>query len=87
MHNLQEQLLVIISTPIYIIIIGVEILLSQLHQKKLYSTKDTATNIYLMILNATVDVLFRIIYLQIFQFFFNHAVMQWNKGIWYWIIL
>jgi hypothetical protein len=38
------------TTPIYVVIILAEMLLSYFHNKHYYSAKDTATNIYLSLL-------------------------------------
>lgn len=87
MDSLREQWLIFISTPIYIIIIGLELLLSHLHHRKAYTLKDTATNLYLMLLNTGIDLAFRIVYLAILQFFFLRAVMQWHNPFLYWFVL
>lgn len=87
METLREQWLILISTPIYFIIIGLEILLSHIQHRKLYSFKDTVTNIYLMLLNSGLDLLFRIIYLAILQFFFIHSELVWTNVFAYWFIL
>ncbi len=71
---LKEQLLILITTPLYIIVIGVEMLLSHLHLKKYYTLKDTMMNVYLCLLNGGIDLLFRAIYifilLSIYKFHF-----------------
>ncbi len=85
--SLHEQLLILISTPFYILIIGLELLLSHLQQRKLYSWKDTASNIYLMLLNAGIDLGFRIVYVAVFLFFYNHRFITWHAGILYWVLL
>ena len=87
MDSLREQWLIFISTPIYIIIIGLELLLSHMHHRKAYTLKDTATNLYLMLLNTGIDLAFRIVYLAILQFFFLRAVMQWHNPFLYWFVL
>ncbi|MEO8116624.1 MAG: sterol desaturase family protein [Bacteroidota bacterium] len=87
MELVKEQLLWIISTPIYIIIIGGELLLSHFQHKKAYTLKDTAANVYLMILNSVVDLLFRIIYIAILAWIFQFAVIKWERGFMYWFIL
>lgn len=87
MDSLREQWLIFISTPIYIIIIGLELLLSHLHHRKAYTLKDTATNLYLMLLNTGIDLAFRIVYLAILQFFFLRAVVQWHNSFLYWFVL
>ena len=85
--SLHEQLLILVSTPFYVIIIGLELLLSHLQHRKLYTWKDTAGNIYLMLLNAGIDLSFRIIYVAVFLYLFNHRLMNWTTGISYWVIL
>jgi len=87
MNDLKEQLLIIYSTPLYIFIIGVELILSHLWHKNLYTFKDTITNAYLMLLNAGVDLLFRICYLVVWNYFFIHALMNWQSGWYYWVFL
>ncbi len=87
MELVKEQLLWIISTPIYIIIIGGELLLSHFQHKKTYTLKDTASNVYLMILNSVVDLSFRIIYIAILAWIFQFAVIKWERGFMYWFIL
>ncbi len=59
---MKEQLLIMIATPIYIIVIGLEILLSHLRAKKYYTIKETLMNVYLTLANAGIDFLFRWIY-------------------------
>jgi sterol desaturase/sphingolipid hydroxylase (fatty acid hydroxylase superfamily) len=87
MHELREQWLILVSTPIYFIIIGIEILLTHLHELKSYTVKDTATNVYLMLLNAAVDLGFRIVYLAILQYFFLHSFYHIPNPFLYWGLL
>ena len=87
MNEIREQWLILISTPIYLIIIGVELLLSHLSSRKAYTLKDTLTNVYLMVANSVIDVLFRVIYVAILAMVFKHAVYQWHNPISYWLIL
>lgn len=87
MNEIREQLLIFISTPIYLIIIGVELLLSHLSHRKSYTVKDTLTNIYLMLVNSGIDLLFRVIYVTILAIVFKHAIYEWHNQISYWLIL
>jgi sterol desaturase/sphingolipid hydroxylase (fatty acid hydroxylase superfamily) len=87
MSALREQLLWIISTPLYFIIIGVELLLTHLQHRKSYTIKDTAANLYLMLANSGIDLAFRIVYLAILTWFYNRASINWQSGIAYWLIL
>jgi len=83
----REQLLILFSTPAYVIIIGLELLLSHLQHRKLYSWKDTASNVYLMLLNATIDLSFRVIYVAILIHVFDHKLFSWKMGVSYWVML
>jgi sterol desaturase/sphingolipid hydroxylase (fatty acid hydroxylase superfamily) len=87
--QLNEESLIAIATPLYIVVIGTEILLSHLQLKKYYTVKDTLMNIYLSLLNAGIDLLFRAIYLFIIlQWFYNHHVFELKAHPWfYWLLL
>jgi len=87
MEAIREQWLILISTPIYIIIIGIELLLSHLSHRKVYSFKDTFTNVYLMVLNGGLDLLFRVFSLAILNFFYSKGWVTWQEGLLYWIAL
>ena len=87
MDSLREQWLIFISTPAYFIIIGVELLLSHLHNRRLYTTKDTLANIYLMLLNSGIDLAFRIVYLAILQYFYIQSILSVHQVFFYWLIL
>ncbi len=88
MDALREQWLILISTPVYIIIIGLELLLTHLqHRKAAYTLADTAANLYLMILNGTIDLSFRIVYLAILQYFYQHAFLTLSDAVAYWLVL
>ena len=89
MTTAREQLLLFITTPLYLIVIGLEIFLSKLRQQNTYTLKDTAQNIYFMLLNGGIDLLFRAVYIGfILTFFYNHRFVEGIKIPWlYWIIL
>ncbi len=87
MHAFYEQLLILISTPLYLFIIGLELLLSNYGRKKVYTWKDTAANVYLMFLNACVDIFVRGGYLLVLNYFFHYQVFSFTNVIVYWIML
>jgi len=87
MDSIREQWLILISTPFYLCIIGIEILLSHLQHKKSYTIKDSLTNFYLMLLNGGLDLSFRIVSMAILQYFFSRSAFHWQEGIVYWICL
>jgi uncharacterized membrane protein AbrB (regulator of aidB expression) len=55
MKSIREQWLILISTPIYVIIIGLELLLFHVQHRKQYTVKDTITNVYLMLMNGGIN--------------------------------
>jgi sterol desaturase/sphingolipid hydroxylase (fatty acid hydroxylase superfamily) len=84
----KEQLLFLIATPIYLIVIGLEILLSNLNLKKYYSVKETLMNIYLCILNGGIDLIFRAVYVLILVFFYQFHFISFSFNfILYWFLL
>ncbi len=87
MESLREQWLILISTPIYFIIIGIEILLTHLQERENYTWKNVGTNLYLMLLNTGIDVAFRIVYFAILHFFYQHSLITLQEGIIYWLAL
>jgi sterol desaturase/sphingolipid hydroxylase (fatty acid hydroxylase superfamily) len=59
MNEIRELFLLKLSIPIYTIVIGIEILFSYWHEKKYYSTRGILANIYLTLLNISLDFLVR----------------------------
>ena len=87
MQSLREQLLILISTPLYVIIIGIEVLLSNYRHRKLYTWKDSLTNFLLMLLNGGIDLLFRGVTLVILDFCWRHRIISIENAVIYWIAL
>ena len=85
----REQLLILVSTPLYLVVIGLELFLSHLRKQASYTLKDTLTNIYLMLLNGGIDLLFRVIYIGlILSFFYDHRFLHPINTPWvYWLVL
>ncbi|MFL5762613.1 MAG: sterol desaturase family protein [Bacteroidia bacterium] len=87
MTEFRETLLIAITTPIYAIVIGAEMLFSYLHERKHYSVKGTLSNIYLTSLNLGLDILVRGICLLVLQFFFQFHFTQVRTPWLYWTLL
>lgn len=88
MGSIREQLLILLSTPFYLIIIGIEVLLSNIQRSQTYTWRNTIQNIYLMLANSGIDLLFRSIYIGfILTYFYNHSFLSPETGILYWVIL
>ena len=82
-ESLRETILILVSSPIYLIIIGLEVFLSNYKHEdhhhrssgsrpKTYTWSDTLTNVYLMLLNGGIDLLFRGVYLLILTVCYRH---------------
>jgi sterol desaturase/sphingolipid hydroxylase (fatty acid hydroxylase superfamily) len=88
MDQLQKQILLLFSVPIYAIIIPFEIVISNFKRLEFYSWKETAINIYLNLFNAAIDLLLRLVIgLTVLNFFYQyHVTIHWNPII-YWTLL
>jgi len=75
------------TTPIYVVIILAEMLLSCFHNKHYYSAKDTATNIYLSLLNFFLDLLMKTFVLIILGFFYQYKFFEISNPWVYWFML
>jgi sterol desaturase/sphingolipid hydroxylase (fatty acid hydroxylase superfamily) len=88
MDLLREKILFLISTPLYTILIGLEMGLSAWHHRKLYSSKGTLVNFYLMFLNFGLDVLLRGFVLVFLGWFYLNYKLVSIDNVWvYWIAL
>jgi sterol desaturase/sphingolipid hydroxylase (fatty acid hydroxylase superfamily) len=87
MNEIKEQWLILMSTPVYLVIIGLELLLTHLQHRKAYALKDTAINVYLMLLNSAIDLGFRVIYLVILNYFYIRAWISIENVFLYWLLL
>ncbi len=82
----SELIFLAVTTPLYILLIGGEILCSYWHEKGFYTTKDTLTNIYLTSLNMGLDILMRGVVLFILCYFNGLNPTDWGESwpILYW---
>lgn len=84
----HEQILLLVTTPIYVVVIAFEIILSHWQTKGFYSFKEVINNIYLTLVNAGLDLLCRGFYLIPLLFCFHHKVIDLeNSPFAYWFIL
>jgi sterol desaturase/sphingolipid hydroxylase (fatty acid hydroxylase superfamily) len=87
MEEFKESILILISTPIYAVVIGAEILASYIHKHKHYSWRGTFENVYLMLLNMSLDILMRGVALLVMNFFFQHHFIAIETTWLYWLLL
>lgn len=85
---MKEQFLILASTPLYLAVIGVEILLSHIHLRKYYNLRDTLVNVYLCLINGGIDLLFRAVYVVILIWFYEMRFVDFsNSLVIYWAAL
>ncbi len=87
MQHFSEFGFVATIIPIYAVVIGIEILLSSIQSRPVYTFKDTLTNIYQTTLNMGLDIAFRTFYLFVLGYAFQHAFVQIEYKILYWATL
>ena len=86
MNEFRELILIKISLPIYILVIGIEFFYSHFKNKGLYSAKGVIANTYLTLLNMGLDVLIRGICLFVLYYFYQfhftslstHPILYWS---------
>lgn len=79
--------IILISTPIYVVFIGAEILFSAYFKHKKYSVFGTIENFYLMLLNMGLDILMRAFTLFILGFFYSFKLLTIENLFLYWALL
>ncbi|MFO0356774.1 MAG: sterol desaturase family protein [Sphingobacteriaceae bacterium] len=88
MEEFRELVLILTTTPIYAIVIGLEMWYSHKHHRHLYSTKGTLSNVYLTVLNMGLDVIMRTACLFILNYFYQYRfVDQYTNVFVYWTLL
>jgi sterol desaturase/sphingolipid hydroxylase (fatty acid hydroxylase superfamily) len=81
----NEELFIALSSPFYVVIILTEIIVSNAQKLERYTVKDTAKNIFLMICNSLIDLGFRLVYIPVFVFLYNHRLFTIEYAWIYWI--
>jgi sterol desaturase/sphingolipid hydroxylase (fatty acid hydroxylase superfamily) len=87
MRALYDQVLVLVSTPLYVLIIGAELLISHIEGVKAYSARDTIHNFCLSLITGLTDLLMRSISFVVLTFFFQATAISWPHSVAYWLVL
>ena len=88
MHSSREALFILFSIPLYTLLIGAEIILSNWQHRKYYSLKSTLQNIYLTLVNAGLDFILRTaFYVSVLMWSFEHRFFQFENSFVYWFSL
>lgn len=88
MELFREQLLLLVSVPVILGAILLEIIVTHFHGIRAYSRRETLTNFYMAALNGSLDLLLRaVLVLPLMLWAWNHRGMDLDKGWFYWIAL
>ena len=88
MHSSREALFILFSIPLYTLLIGAEIILSNWQHRKYYSFNSTLQNIYLTLVNAGLDFILRTaFYVSVLMWSFEHRFFQFENSFVYWFSL
>ncbi|MDZ4289800.1 MAG: sterol desaturase family protein [Prosthecobacter sp.] len=88
MELFREQVLLLISVPVILIAILVEIVLTHFHGVRAYSWRETLTNFYLAALNGSLDLLLRaLVVLPALALCWQHRFFDLHHSGVYWIAL
>lgn len=88
MESTREAWFIIISIPLYAILIGSEIIMSNWQGKKFYSFRETLHNVYLTLINAGIDLLLRwAFYVSVLAWCYQQHFFSIENVYLYWILL
>src|SRR5688572_8765380 len=88
MQSSREAWFILLSIPLYTILIGAEIILSNWSGKKFYSFKSTIQNVYLTLINAGLDLFLRwAFYVSILMWSYDQRFFAIENPWVYWLLL
>ena len=88
MQSSRETWFLLLSVPLYIIFIGAEIILSNWGEKKFYTVKGVLQNVYLTLMNASLDLLLRwTFYVSVLMWCYHEHFFKIENPYWYWLLL
>ena len=88
MHSSREALFLLISIPLYAILIGAEIILSNWQHRKFYSWEATLQNVYLTLVNAGLDFILRTaFYVSVLMWSYEQRFFTIENVYLYWFLL
>lgn len=88
MHSTREGLFLLFSIPFYTVIIGAEILISNVQNRQLYSLRETLHNVVFTLMNAGLDVVLRgLFYVGVLMWCYNNRITHVENAYLYWLLL
>ncbi len=83
----DENFLFMVTTPMYAILIGIEILVSNAQRNHFYHTRTFIENMYLMLINTALDFGMRIIAAIFLMNVYHFKLFEFTNPLVYWTIL
>lgn len=84
----RETWFLLLSIPLYAIVIGAEIFMSNWQGKNFYSFKQTLQNVYLTLVNGGLDLLLRsLFYIGVLTWCYDHHFVTVENPVLYWFLL
>jgi sterol desaturase/sphingolipid hydroxylase (fatty acid hydroxylase superfamily) len=83
----QDSTLILFASPLYLILIGTEIIVSYLHDRHYYSIKGTLTNVYLATVNVALDLLMRTTWFAVLAYIYPFHFLNISNSWVYWFSL
>ncbi|MGL6037742.1 MAG: sterol desaturase family protein, partial [Soonwooa sp.] len=71
------------SIPLHASVILAEMIYSSVAQANLYSRKDLFTNIYLALMNFSLDLIMKAFAMGVMFFFYSFRIFDFDMGTWY----
>ena len=83
----KESALILFAAPVYIVAIVLELFISNIRAKKVYSFRGVLENTYLSAMNMGLDIVIRGAALLCLDLTFNYRLINWTEGAVYWFVL
>jgi len=83
----KESALILIAAPIYTVAIAIELIVSNLRARKVYTFKGVLENVYLSVINMGLDIIIRGAALLTLEVVYDWRVIHWTEGVVYWSAL
>jgi sterol desaturase/sphingolipid hydroxylase (fatty acid hydroxylase superfamily) len=87
LESIRESFLIALTTPVYLLVIGAEVIFSRISNREYYSLKGTFTNFYLMLFNMGLDLMIRGLSLIVLNHFFFISPLRIENAAVYWLLL
>jgi sterol desaturase/sphingolipid hydroxylase (fatty acid hydroxylase superfamily) len=87
MELFKDSFLLLIAAPAYLVLIGVEVVVSYVHERPYYTVRGTLTNAYLAAVNVGLDIAMRATWFAMLTWVYQYARFQVTNPCAYWIAL